>query len=328
MDKNYFPKLLRKYLDGKATTEESAFIEKYYDLFQQESDVSDILNSDEKKAFKNNLKDDIRLAIIANSPSQKRERKSSHSLYLKLGTAAAVVIMMLSSIYFFTGSSAKKEINRGTKNIVFESKKNKVIFLPDGSTVILSYGSKLNYPSTFDDLHTREVYLEGQAFFDIKHNESRPFIVHTGTILTKVLGTAFNIKAYPGDDDITVTVKRGKVSVNDQDKLLGIITPNQQITYAKSKIKTSMATVKNESYLEWKKEDLLIDNLTISEAAKLIEDRYNVKITINDPEIESLRFTTTFSKEESLDQTLSSICVFNGLNYTFNKQKTIVSITP
>ncbi|MEP7251858.1 MAG: FecR domain-containing protein [Ginsengibacter sp.] len=327
MDKNYFLKLLRKYLDGKSTNEESAFIEKYYNLFQQEPDVLDILNPDEKKAFRNNLKDDIHSAIIANSPEPEKVR-SPYNLFFKLAAAAVIVMAMLSTVYFFTGNSVKKVDEPAEKTIVLENKKNRVIFLPDGSTVILSYGSKLNYPSTFDGLHTREVYLEGQAFFDIKHNESRPFIVHTGTILTKVLGTAFNIKAYPGEDDITVTVTRGRVSVNEKDKLLGIITPNQQITYAKSKVKSSIGSVKNESYLAWKQEDLLIDNLTISEAAKLIEDRYRVKIAISDPEIESLRFTTTFSKDETLDQTLSSICVFNGLNYTYNKSKTIVNITP
>ena len=296
-------------------------------FFSRSPNVLDVLNDDEKKAFRNNLKDDMRLAIIATSPQPEKVR-SPYNLYFKLAAAAVIVFAMLSTIYFFTGNSVKKVNEPAEKNIVLENKKNKVILLPDGSTVILSYGSKLNYPSTFDGLHTREVYLEGQAFFDIKHNESRPFIVHTGTLLTKVLGTAFNIKAFPGEDDITVTVKRGRVSVNEKDKLLGIITPNQQITYAKSKVKSLTGTVKNESYLEWKLEDLLIDNLTISEAAKLIEDRYSVKIAINDPEIESLRFTTTFSKDETLDQTLGSICVFNGLNYTYNKSKTIVNITP
>ena len=223
-------------------------------------------------------------------------------------------------------SSAEKYPNSITKKAVVEHEKNRVIFLPDGSTVILTGGSKLNYPSTFDGLKTREVYLEGQAFFDIKHNKSRPFIVHTGNLETKVLGTAFNIKAFPNEDNITVTVMRGRVSVNDQNKILGIITPNQQITYAKSKVKSLIQTVRNESYLTWKQEDLLIDNLTISEAAKLVEDRYNVKIIITNPQIESLRFTTTFSKNETLEEILNSICEFNGLAYTYDKEKSIVNI--
>ena len=150
--------------------------------------------------------------------------------------------------------------------------------------------------------------------------------MHTGNLETKVLGTAFNIKAFPEEDNITVTVKRGRVSVNDQNKVLGIITPNQQITYAKSKVKSSIQSIKNENYLTWKQEDLLIDNLTISEAAKLIEDKYNVKIVISNPDVESLRFTSTFSKDEAIEEILNSICLFNGLMFTYNKEKSIVTL--
>ncbi len=327
MDKSHFIKLLHKYLKGNATEEERIFVEKYYNLFQNDPGVLNTLGTDEKKAFKNNLRDDIWRNIFKVAP-QGEKAKLINYRYVKLAAAAVLVTAFISSLYFLQQNSTTKSTNTITKNEKIEPKKNRVIFLPDGSTVILSHGSKLNYPSTFDDMVTREVYLEGQAFFDIRHNKLRPFIVHTGNLQTKVLGTAFNIKAMPGEDDIVVTVKRGSVSVNDQDKVLGIITPNQQITYAKSKVKSLVQTVKNESYLIWKQEDLLIDNLTISEAARLMEDRYNVKIIINNPEVESSRFTTTFSKNATLEETLNSICVFNGLVYVYDKKKSIVSITP
>jgi ferric-dicitrate binding protein FerR (iron transport regulator) len=204
---------------------------------------------------------------------------------------------------------------------------NRVIFLPDGSTVILSPGSKLNYPSSFDGMQKREVFLDGQAFFDIKHNATRPFIVHTGKIETIVLGTAFNIKALPGEKEITVTVKRGKVKVIDENKELGIITPNQQITYNKEKVSSDIKVVDSDSYLNWKEQDLLFDNLTIAEAAKLLEEKYKVEIVISDSSISSQRFTATFTKNDTFEQALKSICVFNGVNYKYNKEKSAVIIT-
>ncbi len=328
MDKNYFIKLLQRYLNGNATEEESTFVEKYYNLFQSDPAALDSLDRDEKKILKNNLRDEVWQNIFRLAPQAEKGRLITFR-HIKFAVAAVLAIAFISSLYFLQKKpSNSSSANTITKNTKVETKKNRVIFLPDGSTVILSQGSKLNYPSTFDGMATREVYLEGQAFFDIRHNKQRPFIVHTGNLQTKVLGTAFNIKAIPGEDDIVVTVKRGRVSVNDENKILGIITPNQQITYAKSKVKSLVRTVKNESYLTWKQEDLLIDNLTISEAAKLMEDRYNVKILINNPEIESLRFTTTFSKNATLEETLNSICLFNGLVYDYNKKKSIVNITP
>jgi transmembrane sensor len=326
MNKYYFIKLLRKYLEGESTREEQMFVEKYYNLFQNESDVLETLSLKEKKVFQNDLKDAIWNNISKNEQTDKKVRIINKK-FVKLAAAVVAAMVFIPALYFLLKNSSVKHSNVvAAVTTVPEVKKNHVIFLADGSTVILSGESKLNYPSTFEGLKTREVYLEGQAFFDIKHIASKPFIVHTGNLETKVLGTAFNIKAFPDEDNITVTVKRGRVSVNDQNKILGIITPNQQITYAKSKVKSLIQTVKNESYLTWKQEDLLIDNLTISEAARLLEDKYNVKIIIDNPDVESLRFTSTFSKNEPLDEILSSICLFNGLGYTYNKEKSIVTL--
>ncbi len=326
MDKFYFIELLHKYLDGETTKEEQIFVEKYYNVFQNEPDVLDALSVEEKKTLKNNITDGIWSNIAHHEASGKKVRLLD-SNFVKLAAAAIVGMAFISGFYFLTKKPAATQQNSfATKTEPEHKQQNRFIFLADGSTVILSGESKLKYPSTFEGLKTREVYLEGQAFFDIKHISSKPFIVHTGNLETKVLGTAFNIKAFPDEDNITVTVKRGRVSVNDQNKILGIITPNEQITYAKSKIKSSIQTVKNESYLTWRQEDLLIDNLTISGAAKLLEDRYNVKIIIDNPDVESLRFTTTFSKNEPLDEVLSSICLFNGLGYTYNKEKSLVTL--
>ncbi|KAA9037718.1 DUF4974 domain-containing protein [Ginsengibacter hankyongi] len=325
MDKHYFLKLLHKYQKGKTTKEEQVFVEKYYNLFQNEPDVMDDLGRDERTAIRNNLRNGIWNNIYSGGQVGKNVRFINHR-YVKLAAAVITTLVFISGLYFLNNHSVEKNMGAPEKVATIEHIKNRVIFLPDGSRVILSQGSKLNYPSTFDGKDKREVYLEGQAFFDIMHNKSRPFIVHTGELETKVLGTAFNIKALPGEDNITVTVKRGRVSVNNKSKLIGIITPNQQITYAKSKVKSVIQTVKNETYLNWKKEDLLIDNLTMSEAAKIIEDRYDVKIIINDPEIESLRFTTTFSKKETLEEILNSICLFNGLAYTNDMEKSTINI--
>jgi transmembrane sensor len=326
MNKNYFIKLLRKYLKGESTKNEQIFVENYYELFQNESDILDTLSAQEKKAFKTTLKEEIWSNINKSEETDKQVRPINMR-HVKLAAAATIAVIFISSLYFLLKTPAPKTLKPVATSITPEHKKNHVILLPDSSVVILSGDSKLKYPSSFDHLKTREVSLEGEAFFDIKHITLKPFIVHTGNLETKVLGTAFNIKAFPDEDNITVTVRRGRVSVNDQNKILGIITPNEQITYAKSKIKSSIQTVKNESYLTWRQEDLLIDNLTISGAAKLLEDRYNVKIIIIDnPDVESLRFTTTFSKNEPLDEVLSSICLFYGLGYTYNKEKSLVTL--
>jgi len=196
MDKNYFITLLHKYLQGESTKEEQIFVEKYYNLFQNEPGVLDTLSVDEKRTLKNNIKDGI-WSNIAKSEDPDKKVRFINSRFVKLAAAAVVAMVFISSFYFLLKkSAAKQQISIAAKTKP-EHKQNRVIFLADGSSVILSGESKLKYPSTFEGLKTREVYLEGQAFFDIKHISSKPFIVHTGNLETKVLGTAFNIKAFP-----------------------------------------------------------------------------------------------------------------------------------
>src|SRR5665647_79167 len=324
MDKHYFIKLLHKYQQGNLTKEEKHFLESYYNLFQNEPDVLDTLSIKEKKEFENEIKENI-WSYISNEERSDKKIRFISKRFIKIAAAAAILIGFITSLFFLFEGASKKHVNTGLI-LAVRHKENRVIFLPDGSTVILSPGSKLNYPSSFDGMEKREVFLEGQAFFDIKHNASRPFIVHTGKLETTVLGTAFNIKAIPDEVEITVTVTRGKVKVSDQNRILGVITPNQQITYNKEKVSSSMKTVDSGSYLEWKEQDLLFDNLTIAEAAKLLEEQYKVKIIISDSSIREQRFTATITKGESFEREIKSICVFNGISYTYNKEKSMVII--
>jgi hypothetical protein len=337
MNKEFILDLLKRSKNGDLTEKERRLLNSYIDLFQNEPDGLSDLNQEEKSELRNRIISKIQNRLSAVEKPVSKVRKIN-SIYIKL--AAAVFAGIIVSTVFYYNLLSKKPVENSVanktvhkikqqKNIssVVHENANRVIFLPDGSSVILSPGSKLNYPSSFDGSKKREVFLDGQAFFDVKHNSSRPFIVHTGKLETIVLGTAFNIKSIPGEKEIIVTVKRGKVKVQDDHKILGTITPNQQITYNKEKVSSTLNIVNNDSYLEWKDRDLFIDNLTLSEAAKLLEDQFKVKIIITDSSIMEQRFTATFPRNETLDQDLKSISVFNEVTYTYNDDKTEIIIS-
>jgi ferric-dicitrate binding protein FerR (iron transport regulator) len=127
--------------------------------------------------------------------------------------------------------------------------------------------------------------------------------------------------------DITVTVKQGAVRVSDQHKTLGIIRPDQQIIYNKQKANSIQKEVADDNYLDWKQRDLLFDNLTVEEAARLLEERFNVKISISSPSIRTRRFTTTFPRNETLEEALKSICEFNEAVFNYDKEKAAVMIS-
>ena len=324
MDKSYFLELLYKFQQGNVTKEEFQFLVSYYNLYDNEPDILALLNEEQKEK----LKSDMQGAIWQNI--QRYEQKTIKARFTKLAMikiAAAIILpVAIVAIVFMLNRQSVVQ----TKDIVQSNKhkEHQVLRLPDGSTVIISAGSKLNYSSSFGDISKREVYLEGQAYFDISHNASKPFIVHTGKIETTVLGTAFDIKAWPANADVIVTVIRGKVKVEDQYKILGIITPNQQITFNKKEAKAIQKTIDTRPYLAWKEQDLFFDDVTVAEAAKLLEDRFNVRIYFKDESISSKRFTTTFMKDETLEQVLNSICEFNNASYQYDKVKARVTISP
>lgn len=199
-----------------------------------------------------------------------------------------------------------------------------LINLPDGSTVILNADSKLEYPAAFSG-STRDVYLNGEAYFDIKHDPSKPFFVHTGSISTKVLGTAFNINAYRSQQFIEVTVTRGKVEVKAKQKLLGVLEKNEQIIFNTATESFSKKSVSTEPVIAWRKNELYFDDVTFGEAALVLSNRYHVRIEFEHEKIRNCQFTAAFNNSTSLEHALNVICELNNSTYKMDGSKIFIN---
>lgn len=326
MDKEYFIELLNKYLQQEATKEECDFLLLHYNLFDKEPEILDALTNEQKLELKSEIDYNIRNIISTETNLIKNKRSLSRKIWISVISVAAILFIVFAVDLYFTD---QKHLNKSSVISRFSSvKENRLIQLPDGSTVIVSPGSKLNYPSSFDGLAKREVYLDGQAYFDVKHNPLKPFIIYTGKLKTIVLGTAFEINAWSDESEIRVTVSRGKVKVEDENnRILSIITPNHQITYNLLNEKSIQKVVNAPEYLAWKDHDLLLSDVTIAEASALLEDRFQVKILIRDDHLKSKRFTTTVLKEERIETILNSIAEFNDAKYTYDIDKSEVVIS-
>ena len=252
------------------------------------------------------------------------QNKFSPKQWIALAAAILSVAVCISLITYTPKTSIKNETFTTVLNT---QKENTLIHLPDGSTAVLNTGSKLNFSSSFNQAAKREVYLEGEAFFDISHNPSKPFIVHTGSLETTVLGTAFNVKALPVDSQITVIVTRGKVKVSSGEKLLGMITKGQEVVYHKRNNNCTQKTVAEDLTLSWKKQDVLLDDVTVEDAVKLLEERFNITISFADTAIKNNRFTTVMQKNEGVEEVIKSICEFNAAQYHFNKKTSTIIIS-
>lgn len=194
--------------------------------------------------------------------------------------------------------------------------------LPDGSTVMLNDNSQLSYNMTSGH-GIREVSLTGEGYFDIQHDTSRPFLVHIGDLTVTVLGTAFNVRAYPDDNEVQVAVTRGRVQVSRNDKTYGIITPDEQILINTVTHNFSQSRVDAESVVSWKNNYLVIDNMSMEDAMQMIAGKYDVSITISDKALKRERVTATFLNDEDLEHVLTVICEVINATYIIDEQGNI-----
>ncbi len=249
-------------------------------------------------------------------------------LWMKIAAAIIILIGIAGSYFYFTEkkTNVSKQVASAQpvvpKNIPAVNQ-TQTIHLPDGSTVILNAESKLNYPSSFAGTN-REVYLTGEGYFDIKHNPHQPFLVHTGKITIRVLGTAFDIKAYPSDKSIEVTVTRGKVQVLKENKSLGLITANQQISFSKYTEEFIEKAVDTKPILAWKPSEIVFNDMTMLDAAKKIEQRFNTTVEFANDAIKNCRVTATFSEDDMMEEMLTVICGVTKTNYKVTKNKVVI----
>lgn len=167
--------------------------------------------------------------------------------------------------------------------------------LPDGSVVVLNQRSMLQYDTLFEE---RTVTLEGEAFFDVARDESRPFLIHTREARTKVLGTAFNVRAYPEEAEIAVSVEEGKVQVaksaNASEAV--VLTPGQSGVYRKPE--NQLVKAKRTNALAWKTQELQFEGTRLQEVAGDIGRYFGVTIEIGNRQLRECRFKGTFKQPE------------------------------
>ena len=252
---------------------------------------------------------------------------------------AAIFALPLLVYNILNYSSDKRENSITMQEISCPIGMKSHIILPDGTDVWLNSGSKINYELPFVR-ETRKLTLSGEAFLHVKKNESSPFLVNSGEERIEVLGTQFNVKAYPEDNQIEVALKEGSVKFcftnSSGKKIFTRLKPNNYLVLNRSDKKLSIENKELDNYMLWTKNILIFNNTPMLEVAKTLERWYGVTVIIKDDEIKNYKFTTIFENEtisrilELLELTSPiSIKYTRGkINRTTNKlNKSIVTIS-
>jgi ferric-dicitrate binding protein FerR (iron transport regulator) len=257
------------------------------------------------------------------------KQTKSRNIYSNLAKIAAVVIFLVSltitwysinNKYKDNGLQIDETVNVLTKNTGYGEMSN--VTLSDGSNVKMNAGSKICFNEVFSG-KTREVNLNGQAFFDVAKNKEKPFVIKAGKVKVTVLGTAFDVKSYDDDEYACITVLRGRVKVNSPTTEY-VITPNEQVIFFKSTGELVKREVNAENFLKWLQQKLYFEKTPVPEMLHQLERWYNVKFKVNDPEILSKTVTGEYVNN-NLKSVLNAFCFSINIEYKINNNVVTLS---
>ncbi|WP_025144657.1 FecR family protein [Pedobacter jeongneungensis] len=319
-----FTELLGKQLAGEISPDESVelksiladhpALKQEHDVLQAYFEAEPVENENINPIFER-IKAQIK---VPEQPVLTINKNKSFGIWLKI---AAVLAIALAAVLIYNRQTIFSP-QPDLLNVQTKASEVKTIVLADGSTVKINAGSSLKYPAQFKN-NTREVYLSGEAFFEVQKDAAHPFIVHTEQLAVKVLGTQFDVKAYKNDTFTETSLIRGKVSVslkNNSDQTF-ILKPNDKFTLSNGKGSISQLTVFNgtgaDKVIEtaWLNHELIFKNNRFDEVAKLFERWYGVKVNFKEPDLKTVEFTAHFGKE-SLTEALNVLKLIENFNYS------------
>lgn len=265
--------------------------------------------------------------------------------------AAAVTLAMIAGLFTFGIPFRKKkdeaEITRQVSEITTRPGSKSKVELPDGTMVWLNAGSKLTYNKDYGK-EIREVSLSGEGYFDVVKMKEKPFVIHTSSINIKVLGTVFNVKAYPEDKKTETSLIRGSIEVTiknrPNDKI--ILSPSEKLVVEngaflmEDKIKKPEIPLQSEPLIsvnklrynpkdstvaetEWVNNRLVFRDESFEELAVKMERWYDVSINIEDPAVREARLNGTF-QSESVTQALEALKEMIPFKYDKTENKIII----
>ena len=311
MGEDYLRNLVNRYLDKTSTDEE---LEVFVQLMKQgrlDQYIQEAMDRDMDKG------------LVAKLP--KAANKMSFGRFRWPIAAAIALAMATATHYVYHKASSQKLAQANTILISNKTLSIRKQVLPDGSIIWMNPNTSLTYPAKFGKL--REVTMKGEAFFEVTKDHAHPFVVTSGSVLTKVWGTSFRIRSIAGEKDTKVSVLTGKVSVsipvkkgapNSLKNTEVMLLPKQEATYQQADhqlLKTPISPV-SDVYV-WSKAALSFDNTKLSAIVKKLNQHYHTEIQIEGEELQQNQLTADFNGKNLAD-ILELIC--KSLHTSYSKE--------
>jgi transmembrane sensor len=310
MTKEQLADLTAKYLDGTATAEEKEVLEQWYYSFGGTELVVELPAGEDECALGSRMKERIdQLNAQRNRPGRVYMQMRR---YRMIAVIFLVITAALLSVFF------------GSRQVYNAQHQPRFVVLKDGSKVWLNAATKLVY-TDFPFIRERRLTLTGEAYFDVAGDPDKPFIIQSGNMITQVLGTAFNIRAYP-DEPFAITVTKGKIKLEDrQRRTITFLTPNKQVRY-ENQLPPVLTVVKGDAAYAWTKGQLEFYDQSFGEIARTINRKYNVNVIFANQSLEECMITASFEKETPVLRVIDLLCKINNASYTFSADSSVITL--
>ncbi len=271
----------------------------------------------------NRLSDDEYSAIFEKLIRVSQNTQSNnHSGFKKYAfRIAASIIFILVALFLYQREPDVIVASTDFKIVKTEFGQRRTIRLPDGSTVKLNAGSSIEYPEVFGK-ESRIVELFGEAYFEVTENKAQPFIIHSGGLTTEVIGTSFNLSAYPEMDSIKVAVVSGMVKISNNEGGHQVLSPTDMGVFSKQS-KSILRRKFEADILAWAQGILVIENKPLPQVFDMLGRWYGVEFQIKD----GVNLTGTYSgryQNKSLELVLQGISYTSHLKYSMNNNKILI----
>ncbi|WP_159456075.1 FecR family protein [Chitinophaga eiseniae] len=311
-------KLLKKYVAGKCTPEEQQLIEQWY---QQESDASKADTSGLPfERLEKSIWQEVQQQTV---PAAKRVTIHRYKLLkvaaLLLLVAGAGMLMRI-----------RRPVRENWQEIAASKAQPLQLVFDDGTRAWLNAGGKLRYPAHFTGTDRKIELLHGEICLDVKQDPAHPFIVKSGQINIRVLGTVFNVRNYPQQALLQVTVQQGKIAVRGDAGMQQlaekevVVLPDEQVTIHTGSQTFSKTTADGTAINSWTTGKLLFNNERLDVIALSLENRYGIQISFADSSLGAYRVTAGIETADSLSAVMDMLCLANKLTYAIDGQHIIL----
>jgi len=320
---------IERYINGIADDSERKYIESLFLDGENNLYFRNCLNKDWELMLKNDSSPEINLThildrihhIIRKNETLKRQKPLQRLMHIYFKAAAILLLPLLiggSLIYTYMSHRFQTATEQEVTSMIYAPMGSRVSFrLPDGTTGMLNSGSNLHYSLPF--VQNRSIKLEGEAWFKVKSDEDHPFKVNTGNSTVKVLGTCFNLNAYPTEDYVEIVLQDGSVEFWDNTSNEPVtMIPSERLVFHNGK--TTKSVVEPAKYNAWIDGMLVFRGDPMAEVAKRIERWYNVKVYLADEELNNYSFRATF-QDDKLEDVLRYLAMTSPISFSISPRE-------